>query len=515
MSRLNMTQEIIVAAFTMLGALLSLIGSGIIVCLILKRKKFKGSTYHRLLLSLSVSDILSSLGWLMAPVFVPSETSPRYLAIGNTTTCTVVGWLIQYGSAVSFSNAALSVFYLATIKFGVRGSALIWRERVLIGFSHTFGVLSSTAPIPFKLYNELDIGPGCWLSSFPIGCETNPDMECRETSPVLYWGYTIGAFPILSSLVVVIVCNYIVYQTAKRLEVTNRRYSTIITSNITPTSTSPSPSTHSSSVSLDNMSVASSWAAGNNNNISRIPARGARNERQAQRTKDIADQATHYVVIYFNTLFWSLIMRQLDGFDIITPENESSWFALMIIAQFFQSLGGFGNFLVYIRPRYVRFRRREMSPREAFRKALSMKHITVATSGGNSRDGRRSSFAAILPMRLRPSRFETNVSRLSTGPDEENFCGVNDDAAADNGEKNSSGQAKRGEDAEISSIVGHHLLGGDDGVLSDKFASGVVGNNDDCDWKDHLRDGDYVIPVNFGSAVVHEDYCKEEVGKFS
>lgn len=136
-----------------------------------------------------------------------------------------------------------------------------------------------------------------------------------------------------------------------------------------------------------------------------------------------------------------------------------------------------------------------MSPQEAFRKALSMKHI-AATPGGTSRDGGRSSFAAILPMRLRPSRFQTNGNGLSTAPDEENFYGDSYAApAAENEEKGSSGQVKKEEDVEMPSIDGSHLPGNDN--------SGVF--VDDGDWKGHLRGDDYEIPVKFSSDIVNDD----------
>lgn len=104
------------------GALLSIVGSALILDMICREKK--QTPYRRLLFAMSMCDILSSATFVLFPILVPTETSHWIYAIGNETTCNLLGTMLQ----ISFSNfwyaGMLSVYFVISI-------ALEWRSRTI------------------------------------------------------------------------------------------------------------------------------------------------------------------------------------------------------------------------------------------------------------------------------------------------------------------------------------------------------------------------------------------------
>jgi hypothetical protein len=98
-----------------------------------------------------------------------------------------------------------------------------------------------------------------------------------------------------------------------------------------------------------------------------------RRGRLQQRLNATAAQASWYVVVYLNSLFWQLLLRFMDSSDAITWTNESSFTCLILFAQFFSASSGFGFLMVYVRPRYLRHRQKKLSPLVAMAVALSFR----------------------------------------------------------------------------------------------------------------------------------------------
>ena len=99
---------------------LSLVGSLCIVIHILRSHHRLSTTYHRLMLGLSLGDILVSVfAYLPNSVMVPEEMNywvPG--AQGNTTTCTIQGFLFYYGSGIAtLYNCSVCFYYLSIIRY--------------------------------------------------------------------------------------------------------------------------------------------------------------------------------------------------------------------------------------------------------------------------------------------------------------------------------------------------------------------------------------------------------------
>eukprot|EP00541_Cyclophora_tenuis_P017615 CAMPEP_0116566576 /NCGR_PEP_ID=MMETSP0397-20121206/14536_1 /TAXON_ID=216820 /ORGANISM="Cyclophora tenuis, Strain ECT3854" /LENGTH=144 /DNA_ID=CAMNT_0004093487 /DNA_START=186 /DNA_END=620 /DNA_ORIENTATION=- len=80
------------------------------------------------------------------------------------------------------------------------------------------------------------------------------------------------------------------------------------------------------------------------------------------------------------TLLWIMLVRTLESMGV-SREDETSVFGLLICLQIFFPLQGFWNFLIYVRPRYLRWRRREpdMSRFWCLQQALN-RHAVLTTS---------------------------------------------------------------------------------------------------------------------------------------
>lgn len=264
----------------------------------------------------------------MAPFAAPSESSLRYLSIGNVESCTAQAFLLQLGIGFVSYNACLSLYYLLTIRYSISKERMIWREWVMHIACLLWALGAAIIPVPVELYNELSVGSGCWIGQFPQFCYADENIECIRggTVDARIYGYILAGIPAFVSPILVIVSNTLVYRAAKGAEVKARRYSI-----------------------------------------------GSPLTRQGKRTTAIAGQATWYVTIFVNSMFWSLMLRNLDGFDVITDENESSWTVMILLSQFFTSSAGFGFLLVYVRPRYLRHRARNKSRAGAVAAALSFR----------------------------------------------------------------------------------------------------------------------------------------------
>ena len=332
---------------------MSLCGSGAMIYSLVqryKRRQGRGNardfhTYHRLLLVMSVFDVSSSVGWLMSPISSPREWSKRYLSVGSVQSCTATGFLIQLAVGVVLYNACLSLYFLCTIRYGVSREKMVWRERIMHVVCISFTITSSIVPVPLDLYNEFAVGSGCWLGLYPQYCDVDPEIDCvrGEGYDPLTFGYILAGVPLMISIITVIVSNVLIYLKARQMVTRVRRHSTFAASPVVT-------------------------------------------DRQAKRRREIANQATSYVAVFLNSWAWNLTLRQLDGFDIITNENESSWTALILLSQFFSSSAGAGFCITYIRPRYLRLREREYDRYHALIEALFSDGNETRTTGYVSGD---------------------------------------------------------------------------------------------------------------------------------
>ncbi len=131
-------QQKMISILVIPPSILSFIGSSLIIYHVMHDKK--KTPYRRLLLAVSFCDIISTIVWLSQPYFIPSDAINSYVwTFGNDATCTVLGFLTQFTITSHLYSAALSIYFLLSIRFGVREATFAkkyerWMHVVIILF---------------------------------------------------------------------------------------------------------------------------------------------------------------------------------------------------------------------------------------------------------------------------------------------------------------------------------------------------------------------------------------------
>lgn len=171
LSTLTIRQEKFLSLVGVVPGFLSIFGSSTIIYKNIRSFRLAGP-YDRLLLALSVCDIVATLSFVLAPFLIPAgeySKSSRIYAIGTPGTCSALGWLTQFGFSAIVYNGALSFYYLLTVRFKVSREQFarrieIWIHAGILVFF--FGTATMGAFI--GLFNELDLGCKYRLSNLAV-----------------------------------------------------------------------------------------------------------------------------------------------------------------------------------------------------------------------------------------------------------------------------------------------------------------------------------------------------------
>mmetsp|Transcript_12333 Transcript_12333/g.18086 ORF Transcript_12333/g.18086 Transcript_12333/m.18086 type:complete len:407 (-) Transcript_12333:41-1261(-) len=114
---------IIVSRFTsaISGCTSTICSSLLIYILVSDRKHKLSQPANRFLLAMSVVDVFQSLGYAFSSLPVPKD-SGLHGAFGNDMTCSIQGFVIQFGLGVPCYNASLCVWYLMSIKYNMHAN---------------------------------------------------------------------------------------------------------------------------------------------------------------------------------------------------------------------------------------------------------------------------------------------------------------------------------------------------------------------------------------------------------
>jgi hypothetical protein len=365
---LSDTQVKVLSLLFIFSATLSILGSSTIVLKVV-RNRSKSTPYDRIMLGLSGCDVVASLSWILTPFLLPEETSPRVWARGTDTTCTILGTLTQFGYAAIFYNLVLSVYYLLTVRFGIKRQIFAQRYEP---WMHIVGLLyfAGTAVTGgiLGVYSEVDIGLGCWVNDFPIGCD-------RTTCISGYIAWAFGAGPLLITLVALIAMHTIIYYHVKTKLGGGQQQQ----------------QENSSSIIFKPEGLTSDQAR-------QVPTQQQldRAQQHQRHIREVATQGSLYVLTFFCAYTPSQILRAIEAYAAF-PISEQPIFPLFVFNSILLPLQGFFNMFVYNRPNYTRLRVAypELSAFWAIRMACWDQDIPRLTEASkiSSRSGARLSVA--------------------------------------------------------------------------------------------------------------------------
>jgi len=211
------TQQKALAIISKCTSIPSIFGSSYIVFEVLRDPvKRQKSTYHRLLLAMSISDIFASLAIFVGTWAIPQDNSEGiYLAYGTQTTCNIQGLFIQLGIVTPLYNGMLALYFLMSINWGWKERKIQKIEKFLHAFPLIWGFGTAILCLVFQLYSNATLW--CWF-----GNETNQATTIVRYA--LYYGPVI--FMLLFSTTIMIQ----IYRYVRRQEKANEKHDIISSS---------------------------------------------------------------------------------------------------------------------------------------------------------------------------------------------------------------------------------------------------------------------------------------------
>jgi hypothetical protein len=353
----------------------------------------------RILVSLSVADILFSMGYFLTTWPAPSDLTYIKFNVGNQATCTFQGFINQLGFVASpLFNVTLALFFTLRIRYRWADFQLRRLDAWMQGSIWTFALCCAIYPIPLGLYNNS--WQTCWIDAYPMDCldsRYGDESDCTRGNTA--WAHAL-AFQFLPwvSVACALVFMGMIYATVRKVEHRNTRYAGSAVSGSPGTSAESSqimsksflarPARLASGIrssmmrttpntsSVAEPPVASAPLAPGSSSEPSVPTpacessapapsaplhqqqgrdipsedRPRQNKANRQRSKQVAIQAMWYIAAFFATYLLDLV-ASLCYFVL-----DKWWFWLDIIAYFVMPLQGFFNFCVFIRTRKMKSR---------------------------------------------------------------------------------------------------------------------------------------------------------------
>jgi hypothetical protein len=351
----------IVPKFT---SLLSMFGSSFIIYKVLQKPRSQQNTYHRLMLGMSVCDLLSSACFFLTTWPIPKEEN-IYAASGNQATCIAQGFFSQFSLATAIYNASLSFFYVMKIRYSWSSKRIERRlEPALHAVALLIGVGTAIAGVALNLYNNDSWE--CWIAPKPQDCQeswrNNGNTTCERGDNASLYRWVFYYALLWCAIVVVTVDMFLVYRAVLTTEMATERYD-------------------------------------------------ATRARHRKHSKQVAVQGYWYCGAFYLTWLFPTITRLVQVIADETP------YPLILVTALFVPIQGFFNFLVYMHPRYKQVRMQVKS---------SIEFVTGKVSNFSHRESveseNRPTSAHESDVDNRPtSVHESNVSNRPTSVDESDF----------------------------------------------------------------------------------------------
>lgn len=340
------------------SAIISLLSSCTLIWMLRKSNARFSTTNNRILLGMSLADILASLS--MANLNVTTPVDVDYVvwnAMGNQASCTAQNfcWWVGVMGALLYA-ASLNLYYLATVKHNMTEEQIRKRiEPFLHGVPILFTAIAGINSVVRGDFNE--IGGICTGTiSRPLHCIGYEDGEVRE-------GFTIPCGPcadgtpvfafvvifIIGSLVaplIIVISLGLIYRSARQLEKKMARYGAgaIGQGEQQPRDVTNNEGDHSVPMAerLRNWLTTSAFCC----------AKSAPTQRDSN-SRIVLARAVAYTISYFLSWTWQIWGAIL--FLLEVPGHIAQMYLFSILTP----LQGFFNFLIYVYPKVKRAKSRD------------------------------------------------------------------------------------------------------------------------------------------------------------
>jgi len=297
-----------------------LLGSCCIIneILFLDRRKLR-RVYHRMLLVISIYDVIESIFNFQSSWPIPADTPNIAFNVGKSPSngwCEAQGFVLQAGLALVILNMCLAVYYLLVIRFSWSEVQIRKRAEPIFHIV-ALGCALATASLGIKhdLYNNSNLW--CWYAPYPADCKDSftygDEANCIRGDNAWLYRWFAYYLPLWLCILTVMVVMGSVYSSVHGLEKANSRFlQQSLGSNLVRTARSGSPS----------------------------------------KSRRVAQQALWYVGAFYLTFLFATINR------LVQQIVNKTYFPLIVCHAIFEPGQGFFNYLVYLRPRFLRYRER-------------------------------------------------------------------------------------------------------------------------------------------------------------
>ncbi len=275
---------------------------------------------NRLLVAMSVFDIIGSVAWALSTTPIPRGSPCTYGAIGSTATCSIQGFMITIWATVPTYNAMLCIYFLQVIQNNVSDEILEGYERLM----HLVAILPSTLTAVVAASSGLfnNYSCLCWLAAKDRYTKNHEEGLEPDNPTVLNFIFMIAYASTVLVLFIIVYCMRGIYKFVRERESRMNQYS------FRPIQ-------------------------------ARNPSNAGNTNRRSTLTDVVHDtfvQANLYVISFLSSFGFMIVLHICEAFFTI-----SAPYPLMIVQGFLIPLQGCWNFLIYIRPRFKEVSRRNVN----------------------------------------------------------------------------------------------------------------------------------------------------------
>ena len=146
------SQRISLAVLPKTTGFISVLSSSMIAISVLRDKQKITKSYHRLLLGMSLVDVLVSFWESLSTWPMPQDSSAMF-ASGNMATCSVQGFFVQVYIVSSFYSVSLAIYYTLVLRYDWSEAQVRKLEPYLHSVPLLWGLGTAIIGIPLKVYN--------------------------------------------------------------------------------------------------------------------------------------------------------------------------------------------------------------------------------------------------------------------------------------------------------------------------------------------------------------------------
>lgn len=365
------------------SASISLVSAALISGGILKSGSWRASPYHRIVLGISLSDIIRSLSIILGPFLIPSSSPVAPWAIGNDATCRANGFMYIVATySTPMYMFGLCMYTALKIKRNGMHNQNLSRtiEKLLHAVITVLSLGTGIFGLATKTINPSTLGGICLFESRPTGCRFVPglvgscDAEINKYIPTLMFLSTVG-MPFVCIFGIICCMGTICWHVIQTTKISVGQSSPLRRNSSHPFDppgrliVSDSSSDSEESITVENIEMGQNWgqdniqatnsdcqSVGRNPKLVILERESEEDSSTAARRKDIEDlvrlycreiiiQACYFVLAFFVTYssFWTA--------NILFLLKKKPPLLLSEVSHALYPLGGFFNVLAYTRPK--------------------------------------------------------------------------------------------------------------------------------------------------------------------